>query len=362
MKNKNEVYITGSGFTKAFFENAPLLKDCYEIDKERFKNFSCAKNILESEIKRNQSESECHQGKVKINVERMMTRLEGYMPYDSDDIKLGLDFLKDEIKNTFIEKIRKGKLCSKEECHEKEFEDFARHCLDNRIDCVTFNNDDFFDEAIYKINPVIHPKEGESYWDPDGGYGFRCRHAESVISRDRTWIGSPSIFLLKLHGSINWRIKLGHYPPYSIDAIVHYEKWNPVKIQGNIIEDEIIESHLEREPLVILPVIIKSDLREQSILKHTWQLAYKKLKNADIVTFIGYSLPDTDMASRFLFSEAIKSNCDIIIIDRKEDKDEQKIFRERYCKLFPNLKDDQFDFRGALEWSRDIINANNQNR
>ncbi len=294
-----EVYVTGSGFTRAFFNNAPLLEDCFEIDKERFVNFPYAKNIIESEIKRFESDcshciqkSDCNQkNKVKINVERLMTRLEGYMPYDLDDIKFELDFLKNNIKNTFVEKIKKGMSSEKEEdCHRKEFDNIAKYCLDNKIDYITFNNDDCFDEALYRIS--------EHKWDADGGYGFRCRHAESAISRDRTWMGQQPIFILKLHGSINWRIKLGYYPPYSIDAIVHYEKWNPVVIEKRTIEDEIIESHLEREPLIVLPAIIKSDLKDQSILKHTWQMAYRKLKNADKVTFIGYSLPETDIASK----------------------------------------------------------------
>ncbi len=50
--------------------------------------------------------------------------------------------------------------------------------------------------------------------------------------------------LLKLHGSHNWRVKLGSSPPYSLDTYVHHEDWYRLESDMSI-NLEAIEDHLE---------------------------------------------------------------------------------------------------------------------
>ncbi len=139
-----------------------------------------------------------------------------------------------------------------------------------------------------------------------------------------------------------------------IDAIVHHERWFP-PVELLRADPEQIESHLEPDPFIVPPVLVKSTLVEQPILKLTWSLAYKELERAEQVIFVGYSFPATDMAASFLFGEALQnlklSQLKVVNLASKEL--EEQVVRESYRKVFSGLSNDQFDFKGALEWSRE---------
>jgi hypothetical protein len=66
------------------------------------------------------------------------------------------------------------------------------------------------------------------YWHPDAGYGFFCRHAESTTSDTIRAMDRPAMHLLKLHGSVNWRPRLGAHRPYSVETVMHLERWLPL--------------------------------------------------------------------------------------------------------------------------------------
>jgi hypothetical protein len=75
-KPKKQVFVLGAGFTRAFFCDSPLLTDDYDANEllGKFKDFPHAHKILELEKSQN---TDC-----KINIERLMTRVSGLMPYD----------------------------------------------------------------------------------------------------------------------------------------------------------------------------------------------------------------------------------------------------------------------------------------
>jgi hypothetical protein len=83
--------------------------------------------------------------------------------------------------------------------------------------CITFNYDDFFDEALWRVRGLYDISAGLPedlrYWHPDSGYGFWCKPATSLLEFDPLEMGSPTILLLKLHGSINWRVRRGYESP-----------------------------------------------------------------------------------------------------------------------------------------------------
>ena len=67
----------------------------------------------------------------------------------------------------------------------------------------------------------------------------------------------------------------------------------------------MVARHLEPEPVIVPPVLSKSDLVAQPVLRLVWSLAYEHLSTAEAVTFIGYSFPATDTSARVLFAEAL---------------------------------------------------------
>ena len=97
------------------------------------------------------------------------------------------------------------------------------------------------------------------------------------------------LLLLKLHGSVNWWPRLGYTKPFALDAIVHHHTWEG--ISHRLYRPDIVARHLEPEPVIVPPVLSKSDLVEQPVLRLVWSLAYEQLSTADSVTFIGYSFP-----------------------------------------------------------------------
>jgi SIR2-like domain len=88
---------------------------------------------------------------------------------------------------------------------------FGRHCIEAKVGIVTFNYDDFLDEALWRVKSVIRAF-GEPYWHPDGGYGFFCRPSPSTVT-DTDIYRDRSTALFKLHGSMNWRPILGARRP-----------------------------------------------------------------------------------------------------------------------------------------------------
>src|SRR5712692_9146095 len=75
------VFVLGAGFTKAFLREAPLLIDDYgaEALKAKFGAFRDAVALLELELELTLKEK---YPAGWINLERLMTRLAGGMPYD----------------------------------------------------------------------------------------------------------------------------------------------------------------------------------------------------------------------------------------------------------------------------------------
>jgi hypothetical protein len=342
---RKTVFVLGAGFTRAFAPAAPLMIDDFGGDRleSDFEKFHHAAHILALERGRNPDR--------RINIENLMTRLDGRMPYDfeggaADEIALLLSKVRSEF-------LRRIKLTKERERHTDELNAFAGYCVKYGVNCITFNYDDLFDEALWRVKSIYD--EGQPpYWHPDSGYGFFCRPASSIVAFDAGEMNLSTMLLLKLHGSINWRIRRGYREPYSIDALTHYEEWFPPDGMKTAPEEKI-ELHLEEEPFIIPPTLNKSALVDQPILRTIWSVAYNKLIAAKEVVFVGYSLPLTDISAANLFSEGIiPGDVRVRVVSRATDGAASERVRETYRRVFPWIQGGDFDFRGALEWAREL--------
>jgi hypothetical protein len=147
-KTSRTVFVLGAGFTKAFLPQAPLLTDDYDGDllAARFKGFPHARRVLDLERSRNANG--------QINIERLMTRLDGGMPYDFEHgASEELSLLLSEIKSVFRNRLEKAKSGL---CHADEMAALARYCVDNAITCITFNYDDVFDRALWDVKGFLN--------------------------------------------------------------------------------------------------------------------------------------------------------------------------------------------------------------
>lgn len=161
------------------------------------------------------------------------------------------------------------------------------------------------------------------------------------------------MLLLKLHGSINWRIKLGASNPYQLDSILHYEKWIPA-LEGEAIHSSWhdnpvkIENHLKPERLLVLQ---KADIVQQPIFRRIWSAAFDRLRQADRVIFIGYSMPLTDIATGFLLREALQEKKVIEVVSMVDPSSPQShALVSSYQSVIPTLKRGDFFFGDAISW------------
>ncbi len=216
------VLVLGAGFTKAVLPKAPVLQDDYNVDGllRRFEAFGAVTAMLKREVRRVASETESSTLTSRaINLERLMTRLDSGMPYDQDEgVRAQHTLLLTELKGEFMRRLDEAKQGTLHYVHLKAL---ARTCVEKGIDCITFNYDDVLDSALWNVTRRREPVLGEEalYWHPDGGYGFFCRPAVELIQRPDSTMDATSMLLLKLHGSVNWRVTRGHRTPYVKQAV-----------------------------------------------------------------------------------------------------------------------------------------------
>ena len=325
------VYVTGAGFTRAFVPNAPLLVDDFGNDAlvQAVRGLPRASRILETERNRHRDGL--------IDIERLMTRLHELMPYDHGNSSTDeLAFLLSELNRAFLRRIQDA-LDGTEVAG--TIMEFARHCAEIDATCVTFNYDDFLDAALYATN----------HWNPYWGYGFFCRPSANTVSEFSQGPNSSDLLLLKLHGSVNWWPRLGYTKPFALDAIVHHHGWD---ISRRLYRRDVVARHLEPEPVIVPPVLSKSDLVAQPVLRLVWSLAHEHLSTADSVTFIGYSFPPADTAARVLFEEALADlppqAVTVVVLETHADR--IAALKSRYREVLGPIPDDCFFLNGARAW------------
>ena len=214
------VVVTGAGFTRALAPGAPLLVDDFNNDalEDKVRGLPNASRLLDWE--RNPHP----QG--HIDIERLMTRLDALMPYDyAEEVGNAANeygFLLSELKRAFLDRIHEAR---KGQVHGDELKRFVKFCERNHCCCITFNYDDFLDEALAQT----------ASWSPYWGYGFFCPSSQDTIASSEGLEQNSPLQLLKLHGSINWRPKLGYASPVAVDSITHHHVWPGTRLRFPVV-------------------------------------------------------------------------------------------------------------------------------
>lgn len=347
--DEHSVIVLGAGATRAFLPAAPLAEDDYNLGhlSAQFRGFPYAYKLLESERHRRSNGT--------INIEQLMTRLQGRMPYDSSDATAQQSLLLSELMREFKRKIT---FARQKEFHRDELTAFAHLCVNKGVTCITFNYDDVLDQALWEVNPRHRGNPGHmipKHWHPDGGYGFFIRPSSLAVHDKSQYMNTTAMLLLKLHGSINWYPRKGERPPYNLNAMHHDENWFSSPPDVFSPPQAMVARHFEPDPFIIPPVLDKTALSNEPILQVVWSLAKDAISRASRVYFVGYSMPVTDMAASFLFNESLEGRSHIIcVINLAIDEGSKEQIRSAYRKVFPKLSDDQFEFDGALKWAQGV--------
>lgn len=348
------VFVLGAGFTRAFLPNAPLLKDSYDVTGllQKYDEFKHAKRVLELALAIASNDDE------RVDIERLMTRVAAPTPYD--DIQGSTHVLRQllaDVKQVFVERLAEATTSARP--YEDDLGAFARCCVNERVNCITFNYDDVLDEYLDKANHVHGGRISADMprWHPSGGYGFFCKPSEQCLRERPDEMELCSMQLLKLHGSVNWRVRRGEPPPYRMDSLLHHEEWHTPYYGTQKLRLEEIEPYLDSEPFLVPPIMNKAVLIEQPILQHLWATAFDCLAKATDVTFLGYSLPITDSVAGFLFGEALRSqdNVHVKVIVLATSEDQKKALASSYRSAIPSLPDEAFEFRDARDWCNEFV-------
>jgi len=339
------VVVLGAGFTRAFLPRAPLLTDDYGAADlaRRLQGYPHARRILLQELARN--------GDGRLNIERLLTRLEGGMPYDPDcDATAEVGLLAAELMQALVRRIEGAKSGT---LHREELLSFAQRCLRDGITCVTFNYDDILDRALYDAARDPSATE-ESRWHPDTGYGFVCPSSATCVHAGAVRTTPTPLLLLKLHGSLNWRLKLGAQPSSAMEALVHHEDWSGDPPRPGGAGQEHVERHLAPGRFIVPPLLAKTAVAERPVLGRLWTLAYQALGQAERVIFLGYSLPPADIAAASLFREACGDlrPARLQVVNLASSEELRREVRAAYRQVFPDLPDAQFVFQDARDWAR----------
>ncbi len=119
---------------------------------------------------------------------------------------------------------------------------------------------------------------------------------------------TPTLKLYKLHGSVNWMAGGG------------FDSW-----QGEIYlvdrdREGWITGRNKRDlyPLLIPPVLDKSGFYVTPGIRYQWRYAADHIKKASRIFIIGYSFPETDLASLFFINESIALNSvsEFVVVNR----------------------------------------------
>lgn len=148
---------------------------------------------------------------------------------------------------------------------------------------LSFNYDCLIDTAL---------RDGAGKrWNPKKGYGCRVKSGDLHWCK-RTGRGRDtknSIALLKLHGSLNWRISKGQ-------VILRRNSYGASSAKGNIIPPTWFK-YLNKDPY-----------------KSVWRRTRREIRKCRALIVIGYSMPSMDLFSHALFKTEISSKIE------REDK------------------------------------------
>ena len=365
--NLKTVFVFGAGFTKSISPQAPLLFDNWEIntflDVNRNSIDPIGKNIINKEIAESKYELKDQKKSYnnQINMERLLTRIYYKFPFYSEYESLQLKSLYIKLLNHFSDGIAittqnihynlihyyDNLESSKKDEHSSNLLKISLQILSNKINCISFNYDTILDHALFSS-----VQDNNSNWHPDTGYGFYCKMLGQGITE---YILGIDVLLLKLHGSLNWRKIKSNNESFDYNLINHLEYWdNSIdEILDQQSESKFVEEQLEENPVIIPPIMAKETILNQPILNIVWSNAYRLLKEAKEIFFIGYSFPETDYISMNLFQTSISKKCKIHYINHADDKDTEKIKKRKIKRIFPDNKIIYY-FKGALAWIQEL--------
>jgi hypothetical protein len=205
----------------------------------------------------------------------------------------------------------------------------------NKCSFISLNYDILLDNALTTLGDA-----DSSAIDLDYGINFRNEKEidyEKDLHEENYWHvpGERKIFLLKLHGSLNWiycstcnTIKI---TPKSSEGVLK------IYTQSETCDSDFCSSGTSEQRLIIVPPAY-TKAYDNPYLVSIWLQAEKILQKATRVYFIGYSMPEADIHIQYLLKKSLfrqDGNRPHIIVVNPDVKNGTT---ERYQRLFGEVE------------------------
>jgi len=294
MENQKTVYLLGAGASNASDFELPLMKGFFR--EEDFKNGNYP-NLSEFIKEHFQKIPFC-----ELNLEDVITFLELSTDKFGSFGKIPETYLY-EARREFEEYVKNRlNISGTKGC--KKHAEFLR-CLagcDSKDSIITLNYDLVVDRTLYGLSPR----------DDQSKIAHECLidRMYHLLGRTQLWHGErPSLyhkhkglgFYLKLHGSVDWLYCQNQdcgnhqlfFPNWIDSPQVHNQSGDPCSLCGS--------------PLVsvIIPPTVHKSFENFPKLGLLWSIAYREIKEADKLVFIGLSLAESDYYLNWLIKSAV---------------------------------------------------------
>jgi hypothetical protein len=202
----------------------------------------------------------------------------------------------------------------------------------DRTPVISFNYDTLVEKVYF-----AQGGDSRGMRHPTQLYGgdMQSLDPQNDIGVDRS---RESFRLLKLHGSLNWYYSGA--PSYFGEPILYA----PLGLSWSKLDDIDRWEKLGRGkvPLVVPPTADKSPFFANELVRSQWQQAAFELKFASRIFVLGYSLPETDLLTRFMLS-SVSTGTPVHIVNKLphaeslSDDEIRAQFLSRYRRVFHDV-------------------------
>lgn len=289
----NDVFFLGAGFSAA----VAGISTMNELSKQVHQKIS--DDSKESIVRHYQTEIP---EQLKNNIEALLSYLSADLPWKSKVQQYENLALYEKIVEKIVDVISfETKYIGKGHVY-----DFFEKIMRSKSSIISLNYDVLCENLIQDIDGY-DVDFSQIYKAPIAYVGKRS-HREG-FDRHPT---KGDISLIKLHGSINW-------------------KWcglsdsDPIYFCGKELSvnmpDET-QSSAGLRTCIVPPVMDKTAFYKNAVLRSLWEIAERKLQEAENIYIIGFSFPPSDLSVRFLFQSALRKNKAKITVVNCADKKE----------------------------------------
>lgn len=262
-----DVFILGAGFSRAIYENMPLMEDL---------GFQVRKFV----------EIDPYAQSISQDIEQFLTFLATDQPWLAESTRLRNQALFLEATRVIEEVILYNENYVAQDDMPDWLGKLVTHWHQQQAVVISLNYDTLVERAA---KAMVNKSAGDLY---PLGLSNAATRDNSLYGPDR----NPTLRLCKLHGSLNWYYSGTRYSTGETVYYVPVSGWGQDDDGEKMAQDYV----MDKVPYLIPPTTEKSSLFRHETLRSIWSSAAKAIREADNVYALGYSFPMTDLGMSFL--------------------------------------------------------------